>query len=853
MTDRFYSAKRACFIPMLVGILPAFGGDRAAESAQQVIYVNAAAPGGGNGKRWASAFNSLSEALEAAERGDSIWVGSGTYYPTTDENRDASFTLKKGVSVYGGFQGSETQLSERDWGRNRTVLSGDIGKKGAADDNVCHVVRGADEAVLDGFVITGGCCMLDRMPQGGGPPAGRGFMGGPGGRRPPQGPGLAGGPGRGPARPPGPMGAAGGRAIHTSPQEILSGAGAGAGAGMINYQAAPTVRNCVFENNRGGKGGAVYNMTSAVFPPRPDPNAKVPIFVGCVFRNNYARGRGGGVSNDMGTSPVFLNCLFENNETPQKGGGMYNDFGCSPILINCLFTGNQAESAAAMGNDGGSSPVIVQCTFTKNHAADTGPALYQGTGPANNPAVLRCVIWGNACDWEGVGLYNWHDNAPRVEGSVIEGGYAGASQADPHLNELGVALVEAGYKPGDPRFTESNLPSLASVLNRERAKPPIEPAGPDRPPAAAKAAIPSSDRVVYVNGSRADAGDGRSWATAYSSLQAALEDAGRDGAEIRVAAGVYKPSVSDRSSSFVLRPGVKLLGGFTSDGGERNWETHATVLSGEIGAPDKREDNSCHVVIGADGAMLDGFTISGGFADGAGYDGKGGGMINYRRGEQMRPNLPTISGYSPEARNCIFAGNYARDGGAVYNYDRGKPKFVNCVFRDNSAENGGAVLDRVGVEASYEGCEFRANTARWRGGAAYFDYGSRPNLTGCVFKDNAVSGHGGAIFSLSRASQLENTALSLARCRFENNQAKGNGGAAALHDSALAAIHDSSFAANKAGQCGGAVAVTSGSALETEGNTFSGNSAGMSGADVYNDQSGESGGQGGRRPPRRPS
>ncbi len=221
--------------------------------------------------------------------------------------------------------------------------------------------------MLDGLLITGGSAMGG---EGGGPL-------GSGGRFPGGGP-LAGPPGLGGA----------GRPIHMTPQAIMGGRNNGSGAGMLNFHASPTVRNCIFENNEAGKGGAVYNMTSTSFPPRPDANSKAPVFINCVFRKNSARGRGGGVSNDLGTAPTFLDCVFEANKTPQKGGGMYNDFGCSPTLINCLFTGNSAQSAGGMGNDGGSSPVVYFCTFTNNHAVDYGAPLYQGTGPASNPSLI---------------------------------------------------------------------------------------------------------------------------------------------------------------------------------------------------------------------------------------------------------------------------------------------------------------------------------------------------------------------------------------------------------------------------------------------------------------------------------
>jgi ribonuclease BN (tRNA processing enzyme) len=704
----------------------------------------------GDGKGWRTAYRGVEDALKQARSGDEIWVAAGTYKLT---DRAATFQLKTGVALYGGFAGNELNRSQRDWQKNPTILDG---------NGAYHVVTGADQAILDGFTVTGGNGLGGER---GGPPDG-----------------------------------GGGRPIHMTPQGILSGANTGSGAGMVNFQVAPTVRNCIFENNKAGKGGAAYNMTSTDFPPRPGGNAKTPVFINCVFRNNSAHGRGGGVSNDLGTAPVFLNCVFEANETPQKGGGMYNDFGCSPTLINCLFTGNKAQTAAGMGNDGGSSPVLYFCTFTKNHAEDAGPSLYQGTGPASNPSVINCLLTGNTCDWESPGIYNWHDNTPFIK--------------EP-------ATGDSGYKPG--RFTEAQLPQLLSDLKQYRVQPVRDPVE------AAPEKIPFTERVVYVNAAHAGNAEGRSWATAYTSLQAALDDAGKDGAEVRVAAGTYKLD-TDRSASFVLRPGVRVHGGYS--GNERDAARHTTVLDG---------NHAYHVVTGASGAVLDGFTITGGYADGPGYDGKGGGLINYRRAPQGRPNSEVVTGFMMTISHCTFTNNYARDGGAVYSYDRAKPVFTACVFAANRSENGGAVLDRVGVGSTFKDCEFTGNTAHWRGGAVYFDYGSHPKLTGCVFRNNTTDGHGGAAFSVSRASQLENTIVTLTDCRFEGNTAKGYGGAANFHDSSIANVQNCTFTSNKAGLKGNAIAVTSNSSLQSQNNTVAGN-------DVYEEPSTGPGEGGGARP-----
>ena len=699
----------AAFI--LIASAPAQPPSSLANAAR--CYVNPACTGSKHdGKSWSTGFTTIQEAI--ASGAGEVWVAKGTY--SLGSQRNSTFQLRKGCALFGGFAGDEPQRDQRDWQKNKTVLNG---------NGAYHVVTGADDAVLDGFTVTGGNGLGG---EGSGPPPGAGGKG---------------------------------SAIHMTPEGILAGANSGSGAGMLNFQAAPTIRNCIFENNQAGKGGAVYNMTSKVFPPRPDAGNKNPVFINCVFRKNSARGRGGGVSNDLGTSPTCFNCVFEENETPQKGGGMYNDFGCSPVLINCLFVGNRAQSAGGMGNDGGSSPVLLYCTFTKNHAVDYGAPLYQGTGPSSNPALIDCVITANTCDWDEPGIYNWHDNTPLIKQT---------------------SSTDLGYKAG--RFKESELPHLLALATQYQANPVMD------PPRAPQSATPSSGRVIYVNASRTERGNGRAWDSAYASLQEALADAGKDGAEVRVAAGVYKLG-ADRSKPFAMQPGVRVYGGFK--GAECDPGKNPTVLDG---------NHAFHVVAGANGALLDGFTITGGCADGAGYDGKGGGLINYQRGPQSRPNSPTITGYSMTVSHCAFTKNYAREGGAVYGYDRGKTAFDSCVFSGNRAENGGALLERVGVESTFTNCEFAGNTGHWRGGALYFDYGCRPKLRGCVFRNNATEGHGGGVFSVSRASQLENTMVTLVDCRFEGNSARGNGGAAAFCDSSLSCLENCKFEGNKAGKQG---------------------------------------------------
>src|SRR5262249_6642077 len=131
--------------------------DRTVPSA--VWYVNAAAAGRHTGTSWADADTDLQAALASAQPGDQVWVAQGTYKPTGGTDRTASFPLKEGVAVYGGFAGTETRLTERVLAHHDTVLSGDLGAPGNFSDDSYHVVTSTSlgaHAVLDGFTIAAG-------------------------------------------------------------------------------------------------------------------------------------------------------------------------------------------------------------------------------------------------------------------------------------------------------------------------------------------------------------------------------------------------------------------------------------------------------------------------------------------------------------------------------------------------------------------------------------------------------------------------------------------------------------------------------------------------------------------------
>src|SRR4051812_9265801 len=119
----------------------------------------------------------------------------------------------------------------------------------------------------------------------------------------------------------------------------------------------------------------------------------------------------------------------------------------------------------------------------------------------------------------------------------------------------------------------------------------------------------SGAHVIYVNGaSNSAVQDGTTWASAYSTLEAALQNSGaftNEVVDFWIAKGVYKPTTGlDRSATFSLRGwfGANLTGGFV--GNETNSfqanPANLTILSGDIGVPDDPSDNSFSVLTLAD-------------------------------------------------------------------------------------------------------------------------------------------------------------------------------------------------------------------------------------------------------------
>ena len=263
---------------------------------------------------------------------------------------------------------------------------------------------------------------------------------------------------------------------------------------------------------------------------------------------------------------------------------------------------------------------------------------------------------------------------------------------------------------------------------------------------------------------------GNSWALALATVQAGLDAAASrvssgdfTACEVWVAAGAYVPtSGSGRSKTLTLKANVAIYGGFAGTESvlsERNVSLNRTVLSGDLDMDGDTSDNAYHVVTGATGATIDGFTITLGNADGSGSNDRGGGMYNYYDSPTVTnctfsENAAHFGGgmfnhsSSPTVTNCTFLGNEGSTGGGMCN-SSSSPTVTNCTFSENAAHSGGGMCNSSSSSPTVTNCTFSENAADDLGGGMSNIDSSSPTVTNCIFWDDSAGIFGPEIHNFS--------------------------------------------------------------------------------------------------------
>ena len=262
-----------------------------------IIYVNKSSLATiQDGTSWTSAISNLQFALTNAVSGAEIWVAKGTYLPTTTLDRTISFNIPAGVKVYGGFNGTETSLNQRNSKTNVTTLDGNIGAIQDITDNTYHVVtllNNTTNATLDGFTITNGYA-ADQAPS---------FS----------------------------------KAVTEKSSSLGNTVLSNAGGGIYCKNSSPFISSCNIISNNGTYGAGIFTEQTSS-----------PTINFCVIAGNTAT-LGAGIYNAT-SNPNVNNSVIAGNKS-YGGAALYNS-NSNPIINNTTISGNDCMSGLIFNSTG---------------------------------------------------------------------------------------------------------------------------------------------------------------------------------------------------------------------------------------------------------------------------------------------------------------------------------------------------------------------------------------------------------------------------------------------------------------------------------------------------------------------
>ncbi|MBN1672357.1 MAG: chitobiase/beta-hexosaminidase C-terminal domain-containing protein, partial [Kiritimatiellae bacterium] len=267
------------------------------------FYVDKDAPGPTrNGASWATAFLKVQQGVNAASTNDEVWVAEGTYVENVVMHQD--------IALYGGFDGTETALAERDWTAHETILDGSL-------TGTVVTVTGAVSRLsrIDGFTIRNGTQGIVASEDGS--PVIRNNL-------------IAG-----------------------------NGNAEASGGGISIYGwCRPLIEHNTIVSNTARYGGGVYTSygDSEIYSNTIAWNVAVEHgggisshgrVVGNRIVGNVSWRNGGGIE---GQSPEILNNVIADNVASNYGGGLYFDYGefLYGQVANNIITSNRALQGGAM-------------------------------------------------------------------------------------------------------------------------------------------------------------------------------------------------------------------------------------------------------------------------------------------------------------------------------------------------------------------------------------------------------------------------------------------------------------------------------------------------------------------------
>ena len=748
--------------------------------ANNIIYVTTTGAGSKNGSSWENATAHLNMALSEGSTMSTkptIWVAAGTYYG--DATTTSAFSMVEGVSVYGGFAGTETTLEQRDAETNITILDGQGTQRVLYQDKA---YTEATATVWDGFTIQNG---------GGNIYAGRGAW-------------IK------------DYGTLRNCVIKNNGSETLSTTTEIKGGGV--YVEGGTMDNCkvygnVLKNDKSGylRGAGVYMSEGCIVDCEiygnenysnysssysnggglyisKGNNEKTSVVENTYVHDNSSRGIGGGMYVDGYNSnrrANIINSRIENNVSlSESGGGLY--LGGSVNVVGCNIANNKSTSYGGGINASSSYNNIINCNIVKNTSAF-------GDGIYGNPTVTNCIVWGN----DDSQIYSTSQTSS-VTYSAVQGGYVGTGNINLSALNTGEGIhpkftnptegVGPDYSGGDWTIQEGSaainkgkteglsvtLPEKDLAGNTRIQNGKIDIGAYETSFNSAFDIVPDTNNIIYVTTTGAGLKNGSSWENATPYLNVALSETSTMATKptVWVAAGTYKGD-GISTNAFTMTEGVNVYGGFAGTETsleQRDAATNVTILDGQ-GTQRVLYQNKDYTETTA--AVWDGFTIQ-----------NGGGILDGRGAY--------IKAYAT-LRNCIItkngcdtlSSNNDRKGGGVY-VDDGTLEY--CQIFDNHIINttnakvyGGGVFMTEGQILNCEiydnECiETSPNVSTADGGGVYIENHSSSKISrieNCYIYDNNTSGAGGGVFVRPYNTNYKTEVIN---CRIENNIAEENGG-----------------------------------------------------------------------------
>lgn len=701
----------------------------------RIRYVKTDGSDSNNGQSWGTAYKSIQKAindLALSQPGvpGEVWVAAGTYQPTeliNGSGTPASFRMYDGISLYGGFIGTETTKSERAREKgtmpwhfdNVTTLRGSTyngtntwnstDNKWSLTSASTHVVWFAplpnqadfqNTTVMEGFTIEGG-------------------------------------------------------QAKTSEANNYEG---DKGAGVYMQGAnVYLIHSIVKDNVAPSVGGGIYQKGGRV--------------QGCLVYNNSAETNGGGIYVD--NAGLVLRSMITNNSALNGGGvyldnnGEWEDGMMHPeylILSTSIVTNNTSvHNGAVYCNKGG---VILQSTIANNNtptATDNAAGDASQTGGLyinEYSTVVNTVLWNNLINGRKVQLYALNPTAEKVQfhysavanmnnivwNNTLQDGLLELSEENRNSAE---GVVDPGFESGYPieqkenendseelisgvigswkdityfwqPITGSNLRargmSLGLLPENVLVAPELDITGKlfDQKPAVGAYRVEKTDITpavvkegqknylrIYVDVECTEpAHDGSSWEYAYRSLNEAIDymskltntdkitynDTEYNVSDLELQIYVMEGDAWPRYASVNLDPksatievpamasGKKLTikGGYSRDNHD-TWAplTYRSQINGNHEGKNM-EDGLYHCITVEKGAIVefDGFHIINGYAAGTAN-------LKYGAGMLVR------DGANVTVKNSIFENNTAAEGAAID--ARGATlSLINCVVNNNT-------------------------------------------------------------------------------------------------------------------------------------------------------------------------